>query len=516
MHDQRVEIYNSRNQYASITTGNTRTAIGRAPVSWNILVNDVLATRTGELYHRSLTATNTTAPVWQSVVTKRDTNAPTSTGHLWHAQNPTVPTYDPDGNLTNDGRWLYAWNAENRLTQMESTPQATAAGHPYTKLQFVYNCEGKRIARHIWQGGTAAAPTFLSSTRYLYDAWNVIAEYTSSSLNTANFQLKTSLTWGTDLSGTLQGAGGVGGLLLITDHSAPITSYLPSYDGNGNITAWTASNGTSPISRKEYDAFGNTLVSEGVAPCSYGFSTKPQDDITGLLYYGYRWYDPRTGRWPSRDPIEERGGMNLYGFVNNDGVNNWDYLGLKPTKFDFQLQKVVWSFGGNATGFANGGNGGNGQTFRFSIYVKYCYCMPDTDKYKIKWNAKVSIKDDKGGTALVDKREIFVDENGNAGAKITPVENFDPIESENEVEKSNVVKTGTHSPAGGPTSAGYFPNTVLKNELINNAQTFKVRVEIAAEGKESIREFDAEYTGDTNVNKGGDGTENWETEPKCE
>ncbi|MFC7339308.1 RHS repeat-associated core domain-containing protein [Haloferula chungangensis] len=39
-------------------------------------------------------------------------------------------------------------------------------------------------------------------------------------------------------------------------------------------------------------------------------------------------YDPNVGRWPSRDPIEEEGGVNLYGFVGNDGVNRWDYLGL--------------------------------------------------------------------------------------------------------------------------------------------------------------------------------------------
>lgn len=47
----------------------------------------------------------------------------------------------------------------------------------------------------------------------------------------------------------------------------------------------------------------------------------------GVRYYGYRYYDPLTGRWPSRDPIEERGGMNLYGFVSNDGVNVYDILG---------------------------------------------------------------------------------------------------------------------------------------------------------------------------------------------
>ena len=48
---------------------------------------------------------------------------------------------------------------------------------------------------------------------------------------------------------------------------------------------------------------------------------------TALYYYGYRYYDPVTGRWPSRDPIEEEGGNNLYAFVNNDGLNQWDYLG---------------------------------------------------------------------------------------------------------------------------------------------------------------------------------------------
>jgi len=44
--------------------------------------------------------------------------------------------------------------------------------------------------------------------------------------------------------------------------------------------------------------------------------------------YLYRYYDPLTGRWPSRDPIEESGGLNLYGFVGNDGVGLIDYLGL--------------------------------------------------------------------------------------------------------------------------------------------------------------------------------------------
>lgn len=47
-----------------------------------------------------------------------------------------------------------------------------------------------------------------------------------------------------------------------------------------------------------------------------------------LKNYGYRYYDPSTGRWPSRDPIEEWGGLNLYGFVGNEPTSLYDYLGL--------------------------------------------------------------------------------------------------------------------------------------------------------------------------------------------
>ena len=59
----------------------------------------------------------------------------------------------------------------------------------------------------------------------------------------------------------------------------------------------------------------------------FRFSTKYQDDETDLRYYGYRYYSTSTGRWISRDPIEENGGRCLYGFNENDGVNKSDYLG---------------------------------------------------------------------------------------------------------------------------------------------------------------------------------------------
>ena len=63
-----------------------------------------------------------------------------------------------------------------------------------------------------------------------------------------------------------------------------------------------------------------------------------------LCYYGYRYYDPVTGRWPNRDPIEERGGANLYGFVGNDGVNSWDYLGMAVASGGFTALLSIVDF----------------------------------------------------------------------------------------------------------------------------------------------------------------------------
>jgi RHS repeat-associated protein len=86
------------------------------------------------------------------------------------------------------------------------------------------------------------------------------------------------------------------------------------------------------IAHFEYDPFGNLTVDSenNAASFPYRFSTKPQDAATGLYYYGYRFYDPLTGRWPSRDPIEESGGDNLYGFVLNQPSNYIDDKGEHP------------------------------------------------------------------------------------------------------------------------------------------------------------------------------------------
>jgi len=66
------------------------------------------------------------------------------------------------------------------------------------------------------------------------------------------------------------------------------------------------------------------------ASFAFRFSTKYLDSETALYYYGYRYYDPQNGRWLSRDPIGEQGGMNLRNFVLNRAIEDIDPLGLAP------------------------------------------------------------------------------------------------------------------------------------------------------------------------------------------
>jgi RHS repeat-associated protein len=66
-------------------------------------------------------------------------------------------------------------------------------------------------------------------------------------------------------------------------------------------------------------------------------STKYTDEETGLLYYGYRYYMPETGRWASRDPIGEKGGINLCSFCKNSSIHSIDILGLDEGSWSISI-----------------------------------------------------------------------------------------------------------------------------------------------------------------------------------
>ena len=324
----------------NITTEAGRFILGEAPVANPVIINgdtSAPAARAGGLgfYWKQLNGDNSNGPLWSN-----DSIAScgvTISGNTWTPPNSVTPVHDDDGNLTYDGRWDNLWDAENRLIRMQTTDIAASAGVPRQRLDFVYDCQNRRVSKTVSTSTDGTTWTFSSSLSFLYDGWNMIAEYSASSGTPAVLTLQAANVWGIDLSATPQGAGGVGGLLcstLITNNSAT-NNYYPAYDGNGNVSAWLDSSGTL-LARMDYSPFGQLVAqykytsnaSAILSRLPFGFSTKYTDKETGLLYYGHRYYDPVTGRWPSKDPIEENGGLNLYGFVSNDGIGKWDIFGL--------------------------------------------------------------------------------------------------------------------------------------------------------------------------------------------
>ncbi len=256
---------------------------------------------------------------------------PTSNNYTPNALNQYTaidtlnPVHDADGNMTSgplpanfNANSTLIWDGENRLIQAQFTGGAT--------VNFIYDAQSRRIAE------TVGANT----TIYIYDGWNPICEYWRAGSQPA--ALAKSYLWGIDLSGSIQGAGGVGGLLAVTDSAG---TYYPTFDGNGNVSEYLDSTGAI-AAHYEYDAFGRTTVATGskANDFSHRFSTKSLDAATGLYYYGFRWYDSSTGRWPSKDPIEEDGGINLYGFTYNSPLSHFDFLGMDPIKLDNEQQKI--------------------------------------------------------------------------------------------------------------------------------------------------------------------------------
>jgi RHS repeat-associated protein len=124
----------------------------------------------------------------------------------------------------------------------------------------------------------------------------------------------------------MQGAGGIGGLLARTDLNG--NSYYHA-DGNGNVTMLVDAGGNR-LAEYLYDPYGNTLGMWGslAAGNTYRFSSKEIDANSGAYYFGYRYYQPNLQRWLNRDPIQERGGIDLYDYVGNNPVSYIDPLGL--------------------------------------------------------------------------------------------------------------------------------------------------------------------------------------------
>ncbi len=237
--------------------------------------------------------------------------------------------YDLNGNLTSDGTRGFDYDDENQLICVTVTNK--------WKSEFTYDGKMRRRIRKEFTWTSTWVQT--NEVRYVYDGNLVIQERDANNLRTVSY------TRGKDITGTLQGAGGIGGLLARTDYGSQLSAFYHA-DGNGNITALINAQ-QFIVAKYLYDPFGNILSISGLLADVnlYRFSSKEYHANSGLIYYLYRYYDPNLQRWPNGDPMGEIGfeairariektgeeTSNLYAFCKNEPTDRIDAHGLLDT-----------------------------------------------------------------------------------------------------------------------------------------------------------------------------------------
>ena len=216
-------------------------------------------------------------------------------------------SYDLDGNMTRHGEWTYVYDSGNRLVSV--------ASNGITVATMSYDTQGRRVKKVAADG----------THRYFYDGWLLVYEHIVRPNSTTS---EVEYVWGKDVSGTRDGAAGIGGLLYLKLDGV---IYVPWCDAYGNIIGYYDVQG-NVVAIYTYDTFGNIISQSGamIDVFAFRFSTKYFDADCGLYYYGYRHYKPLILRWLTEDPLEENGWVNLYAFNSNSPVHVVDILGLKP------------------------------------------------------------------------------------------------------------------------------------------------------------------------------------------
>ena len=301
-----------------------------------------------------------------------------------------------------------------------TSPASALVNVPARVIEFAYDGLSRRIRKKVTEG----ASTIAVWEAYVYDGWNmVLSVKLNPAVGTSQGRPQSAIAsyvWRPDL-GSLpfarrnwQAAGGVRGLVMANYFTGANGGgiHLPVMDAMGNVTQVVRAgvqlnyNGESMRSEfvYDYDAFGketrsSTLVA-GLNQDSFPFhfSTKFTDPESGFNYYGYRFYDPANGRWINRDPIGERGGVNVYGMVGNDSANFVDYLGLivnfrgsRAAECEKAWEKVKKSAGCKAAALMRALEDSK------KIHTLYCHPLITTDNGDIREDGYAEVSSNTGG-----------------------------------------------------------------------------------------------------------------------
>jgi RHS repeat-associated protein len=321
---------NSLNQYTQRAVPGYVDIIGSAHSQAVVTVNNQPVTRQeGGYFHKGLTISNSASMAYQAVsVVGVRPNAGSNgndivsieTGVVFVAQTPESFTYDADGNLLTDARWTNTWDGEGRLVRME-TLAGLPSNVPRQRIEFLYDSVGKMIKRTILSNYIGGNFGTTGVTFHVWDGWLPVLEQGNGLTN--------SFTWGLDLSGSMRGVAGVGGLLSIRS-GTNVSLYC--HDGNGNVSALFGVPSGSVVAKYEYDPYGRALRTSGSQSSinPFRFSSRLADRISEYVFALNRFYMPILGAWASRDHVE---GLNTYAFVECQPVNRIDPYGLFSWSF---------------------------------------------------------------------------------------------------------------------------------------------------------------------------------------
>ena len=359
--NQLNEITNSSlgNNSGSGWAGHTVVSGSTTSPAINVLVNGTAigsyADNTFAAYESVTAGQNTFTAVAQDVYGRASTN--TISVNVVPTNNAYA--YDLNGNLLTDGTRNFAYDDENQLIAVW---QANAWSN-----NFVYDGKMRRRVERDFAWAGSSGWQLTNEVHFVYDGNLVVQE------RDINNQPQVTYTRGNDLSGKLQEAGGIGGLLARNDRAQAVPGLItsgggsafgiPSYyhaDGNGNVTMLISAS-QMIVAKYLYDPFGNVLAKCGLLADvnNYRFSSKEWNANSGLYYYLYRFYDPNLQRWLNRDPIGEIGfeafryrsasllrgiglirriaGGDLYEFVGNQPIGGFDFLPLQECSGSFSL-----------------------------------------------------------------------------------------------------------------------------------------------------------------------------------
>jgi len=312
--DSYVYIYDPANQRTNVTRADASTVAYKYDPIGQLKVADssVGGEDTGYTYDAAWNLnwrTNSGSPSAFSVDVKNQLTADPQCVEDDYDANGNLIFRKTDATGTLLKLFEFSYDDENRLTAMVAyTSQGVGCGNNVEQL--VYDGLGRLRTRteSRWTGSDPMMYwEITSATRYIYDGMRVIQERTDENIPTASY------TRGTDLSGSLEGAGGIGGLLARSSGYSSgnwTTNDFYFSDANGNVT-YMIDGSQAMAAAYRYDPFGNTISQNGALADAniYRFSSKEIHVVSGMYYYGYRFYDPNLQRWLNRDPLSDEANL---------------------------------------------------------------------------------------------------------------------------------------------------------------------------------------------------------------